>query len=310
MDLIKDKDFLDFVAKQESQFINSAADFTDLAISSFEDGDHMAGLQLPWPKTYERFALRKGEVTLWAGVNGHGKSQLLNQICALTMPVSKWLIASLEMPVRATLNRMVRQMGGVGNPSPEYIRSIMETTNGRLWIYDQLDTVPANRIIAMIHYAATKLGVEHIILDSLVKCGMGVDDYNAQKNFVDKLCWAAKTHQIHIHLVHHVRKSEREGKVPDKFDIKGAGEITDLVDNICIVHRNKDKEAKVREGKPFDKYEPDTSLIVAKQRHAGIEDKFALYFHQDSQQFLSSPDARPFQADLKPKLRQISGVSP
>ena len=306
MDLIKDKDFLDFAAKQESQFINPASDFSDLAISSFEDGESMAGLKLPWPKTHERFALRPAEVTIWAGVNGHGKSQLLNQICALTMPAAKWLIASLEMPVKSTLNRMVRQMGGVGNPSPEYVRSIMEVTEGRLWIYDQLDTVPANRLIAMIHYAATKLGVEHIILDSMVKCGMGVDDYNAQKNFVDKLCWAAKTHGIHIHLVHHVRKSEREGKVPDKFDIKGAGEITDLVDNICIIHRNKDKEALAREGKPVDKYEPDTSLIIAKQRHAGLEDKFALYFHQDSQQFLSSPDARPFQSDIKPRMRHTA----
>lgn len=296
MELLKDSDFLDFAAQEESQYIFDANDFADMAVKSFEDGEKMSGLQLPWPKTHERFQLRPGEVTLWAGVNGHGKSQLLNQICALTMPSSKWLIASLEMPVRSTINRMVRQMAGLSNPTESYVRKIMETTKGRLWIYDQLDTIPAPRIIAMIHYAATKLGVEHVILDSLVKCGLGVDDYNAQKSFVDKLCWAAKSKNIHIHLVHHVRKSEREGKVPDKFDIKGAGEITDLVDNVCIVHRNKDKEAKQREGKPFEKFDPDTSLIVAKQRHAGIEDKFALYFHPESQQFISNPDAQPFQA--------------
>jgi len=298
MDIIQDKDFLDFMAVQESQNIVHAIDFTELAVQSFEDGESMSGLQLPWPKTHGRFQLRKGEVTLWAGINGHGKSQLLGQICALTLPVSKWLIASLEMPVRATLNRMVRQMAGFANPAPKHIERLMQTTDGKLWIYDQLDTIPAERIIAMIHYAATKLGIEHIILDSLVKCGLGVDDYNAQKKFVDKLCWAAKTNNIHIHLVHHVRKSEREGKVPDKFDIKGAGEITDLVDNVCIVHRNKDKEAKVRTAKPHElealKFIPDTSLIVAKQRHAGIEDMFALYFDMNSQQFISSPDARPF----------------
>jgi twinkle protein len=301
MDIVQDKDFLDFLAVQESQNILSASDFTQLAIDSFEDGDVMQGLMLPWPKTHGRFQLRPGEVTLWAGINGHGKSQLLGQICALTLPVSKWLIASLEMPVKATLNRMVRQMAGFSNPSISHIESIMATTNNQLWIYDQLDTIPSERIIAMIHYAATKLGIQHIILDSLVKCGLGVDDYNAQKKFVDKLCWAAKSHNIHIHLVHHVRKSEREGKVPDKFDIKGAGEITDLVDNVCIVHRNKDKENKVRilmgSNSPIPdelKFQPDTSLIVAKQRHAGIEDRFALYFNPDSQQFLSSPGSKPF----------------
>lgn len=299
MDLLHDKDFLDFKGQEESQYITPANHFVDIAIESFEDGDKMSGLQLPWAKTVGRFQLRKGEVTLWAGINGHGKSQLLGQVCALTLPNAKWLVASLEMPVRATLNRMLKQMSGFSNPSQQHIKDLLKTTDGRLWIYNQLDTIPSERIIAMVHYAATKLKVEHVILDSLVKCGLGVDDYNKQKEFVDRLCWAAKSLNIHIHLVHHVRKSEREGKVPDKFDIKGAGEITDLVDNVCIVHRNKDKEAKVRDGKPFDKLDPDTRLIVAKQRHAGIEDKFALYFHFESQQFISGPDARPFHVDFQ-----------
>jgi len=295
MEILKDDEYLDFVANQESQFITPAVDYRQLALESFADGDSMAGIELPWPKTHEQFGIRPGEVTLWAGVNGHGKSQVLGQVAAMTIPESKWLIASLEMPIKSTINRIARQIGGLNNPTEMYLSQIMDYTANRLWIYDQIDTVPADRIIAMVHYAATKLGIENIIIDSLVKCGMAVDDYNAQKHFVDKLCWAARANNIHIHLVHHVRKSEREGRVPDKFDIKGAGEITDLVDNIIIVHRNKDKEKRVQEGEAVDKYECDNALIVAKQRHAGIEGKFALYFHDDSQQFLSSPDARPFQ---------------
>lgn len=294
MEILKDAEFLEFKANQESQFITPASDYRQLAIDSFVDSDVMKGMKLPWTKTHEHFAIRKGEVTLWAGVNGHGKSQVLGQVAALTLPISKWLIASLEMPIRSTINRMARQIGGVSNPSESYVNQIMNYTENRLWIYDQIDTIPADRIIAMVHYAATKLGIDNIIIDSLVKCGMGVDDYNAQKKFVDRLCWAARAHDIHIHLVHHVRKSEREGKIPDKFDVKGAGEIIDLVDNIIIVHRNKDKELKVQQKKPFEKLDPDNSLIVAKQRHAGIEGRFALYFHADSQQFLSAPDARPF----------------
>lgn len=295
MELLKDEDFLNFVANQESQFITPATDYRQIAIDSFGNNGEMQGMKLPWPKTHDDFAIRRGEVTLWAGVNGHGKSQVLGQVCGLTLPISKWLVASLEMPIRSTINRMVKQIGGIGNPSEDYINQIIDYTKDRLWIYDQIDTVPSDRIIAMVHYAATKLGIQNIIIDSIVKCGMAVDDYNAQKKFVDKICWAARHHDIHIHLVHHVRKSEREGKVPDKFDIKGAGEIADLVDNIIIVHRNKDKEKRVQEGEEVKNEEPDGSLIVAKQRHAGIEGRFGLYFHQDSQQFISSPEASPFQ---------------
>lgn len=299
MDIIKDKDFLEFLGVQESQNITPAKDFKDRVNALRSTHGAMTGLKLPWSKTHNLFALRKKEVTIWAGINGHGKSQLLGQICALTLPEAKWLVASLEMPVESTLDRMTTQMAGFGSLSDEYSDRLIDSTDGRLWIYDQLDTIPADRILAMIHYAATKLGVEHIMLDSLVKCGLGVDDYNAQKTFIDRLCWAAKSLNIGIHLVHHIRKSEREGKIPDKFDIKGAGEITDLVDNVVIIHRNKDKESKIQDGRPFDKLDPDTRMIVAKQRHAGIESKFALYFHPDSQQFLSGPDAKPFQSHIK-----------
>lgn len=294
-EIIRDEDFVSFLAEQQSQYLMPAVDFSELAVQAFVDGNLMPGLKLPWPKTQDKFALRPGEVTLWAGINGHGKTALLGQICALTIPATRWLIASLEMPIRETIKRLVKHIAGISNPTPEYIEAIMASTDGRLWLYDQIDTVPADNIIAMIHYASTKLSIEHIIIDSLVKCGMAVDDYNAQKRFVDKLCWAAKRHNIHIHLVHHIRKSEREGKIPDKFDIKGAGEITDLVDNVCIVHRNKDKEANIQNGKKVDPLLPDTMLIVAKQRHNGFEPHFGFYFHPESGQFISKPGQQPFQ---------------
>lgn len=301
--IIRDEDFVEFLAEQQSQYLMPAIDFSELAIQAFEDGNLMPGLKLPWPKSHDKFALRPSEVTLWAGINGHGKTALLGQVCALTMPATKWLVASLEMPIRETLKRLVKHIAGNSSPTPEYIETIMKSTEGHLWLYDQIDTVPAERIIAMIHYAATKLKIEHIIIDSLVKCGMAVDDYNVQKHFVDDLCWAAKRHNIHIHLVHHIRKSEREGKVPDKFDIKGAGEILDLVDNICIIHRNKDKEVSIQNGKQVDPSIPDTMLIVAKQRHNGQEPHFGFYFHADSGQFVSKPGHRPFQFQVTQQLQ-------
>jgi len=141
-------------------------------------------------------------------------------------------------------------------------------------------------------YAFSKLGVKHIVIDSLMKCGLGTDDYNAQKSFVDRLCWIAKTYKGHIHLVHHMRKGRSENDIPDKFDVKGAGEITDMVDNLFIVHRNKGKEQKVEKGESVDELEPDSTLTVAKQRHGEWEGKVALYFDPSSHQYLSGPGGR------------------
>ena len=296
MNIIEDEDFLKFTAEQESQFIVTTSDLREQSKRSFDVTDENTGLKLVWPKTHDLIALRGGELTIWAGINGHGKSQVLNQICALTCSVEKWLICSLEMPLKKTMNRLLRQMSGLSNPSDSYIDQLIDKTADRVWIYDQIDTVPSERIIAMIHYASQKLGIQHIIIDSLVKCGMGVDDYNAQKNFVDKLAWAAKRYNIHIHLVHHIRKGESEEKLPDKFDIKGAGEIGDLADNIIIFHRNKKKERLVEKGEEVDEGMPDNVLYVAKQRHgSGREGRVGLYHHPASLQYVSAPNAKPFQ---------------
>jgi twinkle protein len=304
MNILEDKEFLDFVSHQESQFITSAADFRDITKASFDEEDENAGLKLPWPGLSDKFAMRGGELTVWAGINGHGKSQVLNQVCGLTMEATRWLIASLEMPVQKTMNRLMRQMSGLAHPSDAYIDALLDTTENHLWIYDQLDSVKHDRIIAMVHYAASKLGIQHIIIDSLMKCGLAFDDSNGQKEFIDRLCWAAKTHNIHIHLVAHMKKGEKESKVPDKFDVKGVGEIIDMADNLIIFHRNKDKERRRDAGEQVGEGEPDNALIVAKQRHGtGWEGMLPLYHHAPSKQYLSSPKAPPFQVNANTDFR-------
>jgi len=297
MNILNDADFLNFEVEQVKPDIVPAYEYEDLIDDEFDNPDVMSGASLPWAKLKDDFRLRSKEVTLWGGVNGHGKTTLLSHICANSLN-EKWLIASLEMPIGKTLKKLIKQMGGIENPTKEYRDRLRELTKDNLWIYNQTDTIPADTIIAMLHYATQKLGVKHIILDSLVKCGLGTDDYNGQKEFVNKLSGIVKSHDCHIHLVHHVRKGDDEARIPNKFDVKGAGEITDLVDNVVIVHRNKKKEALVLKGethvkingKDVDiKFIPDVTFRLDKQRHTGIEGDYGLYFVRGCEQYLNSP---------------------
>ena len=292
--IMDSQEFKDLLGKQESQNVEEAESFREATWDALSHEGGMEGLKLPWVKTHNEFALRKGEVTVWAGVNGHGKSLILGQVCAQTITEAKWLIASMEMFPHKTLARMAKQIGGIGNPTREYFDKCYNTLDDRLWIYDQMDSVPWQNMIAMIKYSAKYYGVEYFIIDSLVKCGIRSDDFNAQKDFIDALCITAKTYNININLVHHVRKGEREGKKPDKFDVKGAGEITDLVDNLVIVHRNKDKERMKRDGdKGYEAHHFDVSVEIAKQRHAGIEETYGLYYQADSEQFTEHQRVSP-----------------
>ncbi len=287
-----DIDFLKFTGLQESQFIEPTTTFIKEVKNRFANGAELRGERLPWHKTHDKVRLRPGEVSIWAGVNGHGKSLVLGQVLLFLPPTTKILIASLEMQPAATIERMVKQALGAPNPTEQFIDEFADLTDN-MFIYDQTDTVHPNRILGMIHYAAQELGIQQIMVDSLVKCGIAPDDYSKQKEFVDRLCWAAKSENIHIHLVHHMRKGNKEGDVPDKFDVKGAGEITDLVDNVFIVHRNKNKEQKIEAGKSVDKLDPDGSVSVAKQRHGEWEGKINLWFHKPSTQYISGPDSLP-----------------
>ena len=102
-----------------------------------------------------------------------------------------------------------------------------------------------------------------------------------------------------MHLVCHSRKRNDESDLPDKFDIKGTGAITDMVDNVFIVWRNKPKEQKVQEatsdwGKQQAQNEgPDAILYCCKQRNGEWEGKIKLWFDPASLQYLESANASP-----------------
>jgi twinkle protein len=208
---------------------------------------------------------------------------------------AKACIASMEMIPAATMGRMCRQAASSNMPTIEYIDRFHRWTDGKLWLYAHHGQVHGDRMIAVARYCRKELGIDHIVIDSLMKCGIAPDDYTGQKNFVDALCALARDTGLHIHLVHHIRKGDTEKAAPDKFDIKGAGEITDLVDNVLIVFRNKRKENEMvkamREKDPKSaerlqklNVQGDTIVICEKQRHFTWEGSINLFFDKDSQQ--------------------------
>lgn len=258
---------------------------------------------MPWERTHKLVQFREGEVTLWGGVNGHGKS-MVTGMCAASMVSQgeKVCIASFEMKPRKTLHRMVRQFMGMNDldSSPEeheLLRDIYEQfsalCNQKLWVYDQQGTVSPERIIAVTRYCFKELGIKQMFIDSLMKCVKGEDDYNGQKQLLDELCAIARDYSAHVHLIHHLRKTGKETDQPDKNDVKGSGAIVDQVDNLMLVWRNKQKEMDKQAGKPVDPENPDTVIFCRKQRNGtGWEGPIRLWFDPESQQYTNFANGR------------------
>ncbi|GAB2912233.1 AAA family ATPase [Paralcaligenes ginsengisoli] len=286
--------FREYMAATEPQVKVLPADaWRSQLLDAARGGHALQGARLPWTKTHDHIRFRGGEVTLWQGINGHGKSQLLGQAClGFASQGDPCCVASFEMKPISTLKRMLRQVAMNDQPGEQAVTQLMDWAHGRFWLYDQMGMVKPEMIYAVIRYCADRLKIKHIVIDSLMKCVRGEDDYNGQKNFVDVLAGLARDLDVHIHLVHHVRKSENEERVPGKFDAKGSGAISDQVDQVLTVWRNKKKEQAVekllRNNQLIDattKDTPDAILLCDKNRHGEWEGRTALWYHPQSLQY-------------------------
>lgn len=295
MELIPDSiDFSAYMQEPEQHNVRPASDWLEETIAAFyapADSTPIAGML--WQKTAGLVKFRPGEVSIWAGINGHGKSMFLSQVeLDLCYQAERVMVASFEMKPVKQMHRMSRQAYAGREPAIPFLKEFHAWTDGRLWMYDHVGAVEWKKLIAVMRYAVQTFGITQFVIDSLMKCVKGEDDYNAQKDFVNELCAFAATHNVHVHLVHHVRKGESEFKAPGKFDIKGAGAITDMVDNVFIVWRNKKAEQEA-------KGDPTCIVACEKQRNGEFEGKFGFWFDIDSQQYLERTDLAATRYDIR-----------
>ena len=150
-------DTIDFDAylkgPNEAPMIQPASIWADEVIAAFERPANHAGACLPWPKTREMVRLRSGELTIWPGMSGHGKSMMVGQVALHLMEQGeKVCLASMEMKPTSTMQRMCRQAFGCNIPNRQDIRDLHAWTNGRLWLYDQQGQVSPDRILAVARY--------------------------------------------------------------------------------------------------------------------------------------------------------------
>jgi twinkle protein len=287
---------------QDAHLIKPVASFAkDIETELFEDKS-VRGMRLPWRTGVDELRLRPGEVTIWAGRKAHWKSFVTSQVAlCLAEQKQKVCIASLEMPAHVTGARMVIQGTGTRLPSREQLGRFYDTSIDHLWLYSRMGKISAKHILAIARYCATELGIQHFILDNLTKVlSVSNEDSAKQQELINDICDIANDYKIHFHVVAHVRKSsfsDSDEKMPSIDDIRGSGSMSDQVDNVVMVWRNKPKENESLNNPPGSERkligESDLTLNVAKQRHGSWEGCIRLWKHPASMQFMLSDYAEP-----------------
>lgn len=279
--------------------LKNAGEYRDAIVAAFNPLPDDLGFATPWSKCPD-LRFRPGEVTLIAGVNGHGKSEACGHLTLDAMHQGlRACVASMEFKPHRWLARLTRQASGVERPTDAYIHRIVTWLEKSLWVFDVATTAKTDLLLDVFRYARQRYGVTLFVIDNLSKLNIDLDDYNRQRSFVDQLTDFAKQHDVHVFLVAHLRKGEDDGKPGGKFDVKGSGAITDLVDTVLIWWRNRKKEEKLgrTDLSPADREEterlPDAICRCEKQRNGEAEPRISLWFHGPSHQFLPSQNHPP-----------------
>jgi twinkle protein len=268
---------------RDPEELRPAESYTDAVLETFAPAtEREQGYSMPI-SGLERFRTRLGELTLWSGFTGHGKTEVLNWVhmSSLLRRGERSCIGSYEMPAPRLLHRCTRQLSGTETPSPDHIRACMSWLAGKLWIHEREDRrANLESILSTFLYAYRRYGVRYFVIDSLMRCGIKEDDYPAQSEFAYRLATFCMQYQVHIDLVAHGKKQDSDKVETDTQGVKGAGGLADQAHNVVIVARNTRKEMRNESGGP------DGWIRVVKQREGnGWLGSVEIYFDPKSKQY-------------------------
>lgn len=297
------RDVQEFIAEQESQDIRSADSFRDELHHALYADESNQGIKLPWSKTHDRYQLKRGDVSLWAGPSGSFKSAIAGQIALWATQQVKVGVMSFEMSVGETLKRMCWQACGNPNPPESYMDEFLDYLKDKMWLYDHLDSIDAHKVTGCTHYMASELGIELVIVDCLIKIKGIHRDAEKEGRFLNTLNALAKAHNIHIALVHHIRKpdGQSQNKQFTKYDVRGSGELTDLAADVILVTKDQKKADLLNQKDLGRMLSPDEeeylkrpcqTLALEKHRHGAYEGKIGLWMNRPAMQFLNSDQSR------------------
>lgn len=232
---------------------------------------------------------RMEEVSIWTGTNGSGKSTFLSQeIIHLLRSGKKCCIGSFEMAPRKYLWWLVKQACQIEDISDFEVSKTLNEFANDLFIIDIQDEIEKDNLFSIMEFGARKYGIQFFVLDSLMKIKMTTESnrlLGEQKNFVSSLTNFVKKHKTHIHLVAHPRKGSNDEQIAGKSDVAGTGDITNLADNVFVLHRFTEDQKKDRQKSGKDPF--DSAIIVKKNREHGNLGEIGFYFDKKHKRFIT-----------------------
>lgn len=250
--------------------------------------------------------LQKTAVTVITGTRGSGKSTLVGQMILTAINDGQNVVCySGELNNKKYLNWLIRQAAGKNHVKlsasgysveQKARQKIIEWFGDHFWLYNNKAGNNFKDIEKRLRAQLKENKADLCVIDNLMALDLTSFDsnkYEAQTNFVWALKNLAEITNTHIIFVAHPRK-------PNGFlrldDISGSGNISNIVDNALIVHRNnKDFQKGFQDlysERELNKFMKATNVIeIAKDREFGTQDEFiSLYYEESSKRLRNTED--------------------
>lgn len=248
-----------------------------------------------------------GELSVWTGKRGGGKSTFLSQVLLEAIDQGHSVCAfSGELTAQRFKHWISQQAAGPQNliPKQDLLSGKLIYTvppaiqkqidiwwKGRFFLYDNAAGADEDAIIALFELAARRYGCCVFLVDNLMMTRFSFDRdsdfYRAQSGFVSRLSGFAKKFGVHVHLVAHPRKSENS-RTLDADDVGGSADITNKADNVFSLVRLSEEDAA---NQSFQ-----TVLRILKNRSYGSTSSFGLNYNIESRRFYKALTGNPNRA--------------
>jgi twinkle protein len=201
------------------------------------------GLSLPWQAANEYVRFMPGKVTVWSGPSFSGKTTLLRQLMLHALANRhRVLFISLEEEQTAVWREFICMACVTRTPTPAQIEWCLDLWDGQLFVFDSEEMLEPTLMMGIIRYAAQEHGMTHVVIDSLMRMALRIDDYDGQREMGNMLGRVSKSAHIHTHLVVHPRKTPNSRLPMDMYDIRGAQDIIAQADLIATMERKHGEE--------------------------------------------------------------------
>lgn len=248
-----------------------------------------------------------GELTVLSGGNASGKTSWLNCLALNVInkgfKVAIWSGEMQDWRFQGWLNQMaagknyVCKKTGFDNfyyAPKEVCEKINNWTSNKLFLYNNSYGSKWLQLFNDIKEIVDKESVQLVIIDNLA--ALSIDSYDSgtyanQTKFILDLKDYAKQKNIHVVLVAHPRK---QNDFLRKESISGTADLTNIADNVFIIHRVGQDFAKragefLGESKAQQYMNFSNVLEVAKNRQMGVVDHLVgMYYEMESRRLKNS----------------------